>query len=309
MMKEARYREAERRLWESVGVTLTEQRVHLGRTDVTVRVQEVGQGPAVVFVHGASTSGAIWAPLVARLEGFRCVVLDRPGCGLSDRLTTRFDDVERLGAFADSLVVDVLDAMGLERAHVVATSFGGYMALRAAAAHPDRIGRMVEFGYTVGAPIARMPVVMRLASVPMVGRLLAEVPPNERAVRAILRGIGLRQALGAGRVPQELLDWFLALLRDTDTMRNELRAGPRIVLPLRGMNDRVLLPMSLLAKIHTPVHFLWGEEDPLGGPEIARAFVEHLPNAGLELLPGAGHAVWIDDPDHAAATTRRFLGR
>ena len=79
--------------------------------------------------------------------------------------------------------------------------------------------------------------------------------------------------------------------------------------PLRGMDDRVLLPPSLLAEIDTPVYFLWGEEDPFGGVDIARRFVDHLPNAELELLRGAGHAVWIDDPDHAAATTRRFLCR
>jgi pimeloyl-ACP methyl ester carboxylesterase len=63
----------------------------------------------------------------------------------------------------------------------------------------------------------------------------------------------------------------------------------------------------LLAEIHTPVSFLWGEEDPMGGAVVARAFVDHFPNAELELMPGAGHAVWLDDPGHAAATTRRFL--
>ena len=305
---EVRYREAELRLWESVGVVPTEQRVRLACTDVTVRVQEVARGPAVVFVHGVSNSGASWAPLIGRLDGFRCVVLDRPGCGLSDPLVTGFDDVDRLGAFADSLVVDVLDALGLDRSDVVATSFGGYMALRAAAAHPDRIGRMVEFGWTVGAPIARTPLVMRLVSVPKLGVLLAKVPPNERAVRAIFRQIGLGQALKAGRISPEGLDWFLALLRDTDTMRNELKAGPRVMFPLRGMNDDVLLPLNLLAKIQTPAYFLWGEADPFGGAYVARAFVKHLPNAELELMPGAGHAVWMDDPDHAAATARSFLG-
>jgi pimeloyl-ACP methyl ester carboxylesterase len=289
-------------------VTPTEQRLYLGRTGVTVRIQEVGQGPAVVFVHGASNSGSSWAPLVSRLEGFRCVMLDRPGCGLSDPVATRFDDLERLGAFADTLVVDVLDAMGLDGAHVVATSFGGYIALRTAAAHPDRIGRMVEFGWTVGAPIARIPLLMRLASVPVVGRLLAAVPPNERAVRAMFRHIGLRQALEAGRVTREVLDCYVALLRHTDTMRNELRAGPRLIRPLRGMDDRVLLSGSLLAQIHTPVYFLWGDADPFGGADIARQFVKHLPNAELELLSGAGHAVWIDDPGHAATITRTFLG-
>jgi pimeloyl-ACP methyl ester carboxylesterase len=104
---------------------------------------------------------------------------------------------------------------------------------------------------------------------------------------------------------QVMVDWYLALLRDTDTMRNELSAGPRF--PLRAMDDRLLLPASLLAGIHTPVRFLWGEEDPFGGADIAQQFVELLPDAELELLPGAGHAVWIDDPDHAATTTNRFL--
>src|SRR4030095_11817790 len=56
-MNEARYREAEGRVWASVGVTPTEQRVRLERTGLTVRVQEVGQGPAGVLVHRASHSG------------------------------------------------------------------------------------------------------------------------------------------------------------------------------------------------------------------------------------------------------------
>jgi pimeloyl-ACP methyl ester carboxylesterase len=308
-MNEARYREAERRLWASFGVTPTERRARLGRSGLTVRVQEVGQGPAVVLIHGASNSGASWAGLVARLDGFRCVLLDRPGCGLSDPVGSRFDSLESLGAFADALVVDLLDGMGLASAHLVATSFGGYLALRAAAAHPERVGRIVEFGWTFGAPVAGLPLLMRLATVPAVGRMMTAVPPNERAVRAMFKRIGLRQALAAGRVSPEAVGCYLALLRDTDTMRNELRAGPRLIRPFRGMDERGLLPAGLLASLHTPVYFLWGEEDPFGDPAIARRFVAQLPNAELELLAGAGHAVWMDDPGRAAATVRGFLDR
>ena len=115
---------------------------------------------------------------MARLDGFRCVLLDRPGCGLSVPVGSRFDGLERLAAFADALVVDLLDAMGLDRAHLVATSFGGYIALRTAAAHPDRVGRLVELGWTFGAPVAGLPLLMRLATVPPVGRLLTAVPPS-----------------------------------------------------------------------------------------------------------------------------------
>jgi pimeloyl-ACP methyl ester carboxylesterase len=47
----------------------------------------------------------------------------------------------------------------------------------------------------------------------------------------------------------------------------------------------------------------------MGSPEIARRFVEHIPHAELELMPGAGHAVWLDDPDHAARTTSNYLNQ
>ncbi len=305
-MNEARFRAAEQRLWTSFGVTPTEQRIRLSR-GVTVRVQEIGEGPAVVFVHGATNGGSSWAPLVARLEGFRCVLLDRPGCGLSDPVVHGLADMQRLAEFGDSLIIDVLDAMGLDKAHVVATSFGGYMGLRAAAAHPERIDRMVEFGWTIGAPIGKTPFVMRLAGIPIMGRLMASVPPNKRAVRAMLRSIGLRQAIDAGRVSDEAIEWFLALLRDTDTMRNEIKTLPRVISLIRGMNDSLLLPESLLASIRTPIYFLWGEEDLYGGPETARQFVARIPGAELELLPGAGHAPWMDNAEHAATTTSRFL--
>ncbi|MBV9934605.1 MAG: hypothetical protein JO367_09925, partial [Actinobacteria bacterium] len=75
---EAKYREAEQQLWEYVAVTPTEEWLDLRRTATRVRVQMVGDGPPVVFVHGASNGGASWATLVNRLEGFRCILLDRP---------------------------------------------------------------------------------------------------------------------------------------------------------------------------------------------------------------------------------------
>jgi 2-hydroxy-6-oxonona-2,4-dienedioate hydrolase len=306
-VNEPRFREAERRMWASVGTTPTEQRVRLDRVGVEVRVQEVGEGPAVLFVHGASNSGVSWAHLVARLDGFRCVLLDRPGCGLSDPLPESFRADDLLAAFADTLVIDLLDGLGLESAPVVATSFGGYVALRSAAAHPDRVNRVMEFGWTLGAPSARFPWLMRMTSIPGVGRLAGVIPPNERAVRAMFRRVGLRQALDGGRIPQEMIDSYLSLLRDTPTMRNEIRSSAMLVARDGHIDRRTLLPASVLAAVRAPVYFLWGDEDPFGDPDTAQQFVGQLPNGELELMPGAGHAVWVDDPERAAATASRFL--
>jgi 2-hydroxy-6-oxonona-2,4-dienedioate hydrolase len=307
-MNEMMYREAERRLWESKGVIPTERQIHLQRNDVTVRILEVGDGPAVVFVHGGNVAATSWAALVARLQGFRCILVDRPGCGLSSRLPFRLDS-ESLPRSASTLVVDVLDALSLESAHLLGTSFGGYIGLQTAAAHPERIGRMVQFSWPIGAPNARTPAFMRMAAVRGVGRLMTMVPPNERTVRAIFRSIGHRESLKSGRITPEDVAWYLALLRHTDTMRNEFAWGRALMSPVRGLKREVEFPDAFLASVTTPTLFLWGENDPFGGAEVARRVVARVPSAELVLLPGAGHAPWLDELDRCVDATAGFLAQ
>lgn len=306
-MNESRYRQAEQALWTSMGVTPTERRLRLERTGTTVRVQELGEGPTVVFVHGASNAGASWASLAARMDGFHCVLLDRPGCGLSEPVAARFADVDRLAAFADGLVVDVLEALEVDTGMVVATSFGGYIGLRTAAAHPDRVTRTFLIGWPIGAPIEKTPMSMRLSTVPGLGRVMLAIPPTAGMVKAMLKGIGLKSAIESGRFGPVEIEWFRSVLRDTDTMRNELRSLPPILTPIKGINETILHADDLLRSITNPIAFLWGEDDPMGGEVTARAFVDRIPGATLELLPGAGHAPWIDDPDHVAAAAKQFL--
>jgi len=147
---------------------------------------------------------------------------------------------------------------------------------------------------------------MRMSNMPLAGRLMASIPPNRSAVRAIFRQIGLGQALASGRISAEEIDWFLSLLKDTHTMRNELDSTPPIFRPFGGANGAALLPADLLDRVVAPVFFLWGESDPFGREEIARAFASRLPNASLELRPG-GHALWMDDPEGAAERASAFL--
>ena len=300
-----RYRFAEQGLWSALGLAPTERMLALERTRATVRVQIVGEGPPVVFLHGANTSGSSWATLAAGLDGFRRIVVDRPGTGLSPASPTPIDR-RSLEGFADAFTPDLLDALGLDRASLVATSFGGYLALRGAAAIPDRIERMVQFSWPAGAPTNGLPWFMRLSSVPGLGRLMASLPATERTVRMTFRKIGHGPSLDDGRITSLDVATYLALLRHTDTMRNELAMGRALVSPLRGLTG-VRLDDAVLARVTTPTLFVWGGRDPFGGESTAREVIGRMPNATLELLPAAGHAPWLDHLDDCVRATASFL--
>lgn len=304
---ERRYRDVERTLWRSLGLEPREHRIPLARIGTNVRVQEVGDGRPVVFLHGASTSGTSWASLAAKVLDVRCYLIDRPGTGLSDPLPGRIRDAAGLAAVASALLPDVLDGLGLEAADVVATSFGGYFAFRGALAQPERVRRIVEFGWSLGAPLGRMPWAMRMATLPFVGGLATRVPVNERVVRSMFRAIGLRQAIATGRVSSEAIRAYAALLNYTDTMRNEQRLGRAFVSPWRGIDRALLLSDSERASIRQPVRFIWGDGDVFGGPQIAHEFVKPFPDARLEIVPNAGHSPWMDDADVSAGLARRWL--
>lgn len=297
---------AEARIWEKYGLEPVERRVTLA-TGGTVRVQEVGEGVPVVFVHGGSVAGTSWAGLVAGLDGVRCLLIDRPGCGLSDPIVggppRRLEAVE---AFADRFLADLLDALELRRAAVAATSLGGFYAFRGAACAPERVSRLIEYSWLVGAPSETAPWMARLGSIPPLRAAMSRVPMSRRMVRSALRQFGMDRAIDSGRFDDDMVEWAYSLLRHTDTMANDIASSPRLF-TLRGQNDDVLLDDEVLAELRMPVLFLWGEDDPNGGAAVAREFASRVPRAELVLVPEAQHAPWLDDPATCIERTQAFL--
>lgn len=305
---QVKLRAAEERLWASRSLAPREQYVSL-RNGARIRVQEVGEGRPIVFIHGATNGGASWAPLFEHLDGVRAIAIDRPGCGLSGPVggTQGFRTLEEVQGYADQLLVDVLDALELDEAAVGATSLGGFFAFRGAAKHPERVTRIVEYSWSMGATMDKVPMSIRIGAIPGLSRVMAKIPPTRGAVKMMLRQIGLRSALENGRFDDVMIDWFVAMLRETDTMMNELKTAPRLFRPIAGLDPDVVLSGELLARVVAPVLLLWGTDDPNGGEDVARRFAAQLPDAQLELLAGAGHAPWVDDPETCARRTLEFL--
>ena len=88
-----RYLASERALSDSLGLEPVEHRLELPRLGGTLRALEVGDGDPVVFIHGVMTAGASYLSLVASMPDYRCIVIDRPGNGLSEPVPERFDVV------------------------------------------------------------------------------------------------------------------------------------------------------------------------------------------------------------------------
>jgi len=304
-MNAQRFREAEERLWASKGVRPRERVVNLGRLGGEARVMEVGEGRPVLFIHGGNTCAASWAGLVSGLQGSRCFLLDRPGCGLSPP-PVRVPTVDSLARDSAALVVDVLDGLALESADIVATSFGGFVMFHAAGAHPERVRRLVEFGWPF-AESSRLPLWMRMTAFPGAGRVMAAVPANKRAARQVFKQLGHGRSLNDGRISRDDTAGMLGWMRHTDTFRNEVEMARKILSPWRGIRPSLVLSDSTLAAVAAPVLLLWGTNDPFGDESVAGEFAARLPNARLELLADAGRAPWLDDAEGCAAKVRAFL--
>jgi pimeloyl-ACP methyl ester carboxylesterase len=275
-----------------------------------LRVQELGDGPPVVFLHGVSVAGTSWCTLAASLDGHRRILVDRPGCGLSDPIVGGpLRSLSAVHAYADGLLPDVLDALELDSAAVAATSYGGLFAFRgaASAAGSGRVERIVEYSWPMGAPGRKPPLVARMGGVPGLQSLMTRMPVTRGLVKSMLGQFGLRRAIRSGSFDDTLIDWMLSLFRDTDTFANDVRSSPKIVTPIAGFNEAVVLDDSLLRRLTMPVLLLWGEGDPNGGADCARSFASRLPNATLELLPDAEHAPWFDDLPTCVSRTKAFL--
>lgn len=305
-MDAERYRAAERALWRRVGIEPTERVVTLPRIGAPVRILEVaGGGEPVLFLHGGPNAGSTFAPMAPGLAGRRFVVVDRPGCGLSAPLDEPLE-TQTMPAFADRFALDVLDALETDRADVIASSFGGYLALRAAAAAPERFGSMVQLGCPAFVPGFRTPGFMRVFASP-VRHLIFRLPPNEKAGNAMLRQLGHGASVAAGRIPAALSPWALSLSADTDTNLHEGNMIARLTSVVRGFDPRLTLSAQTLARVDVPTLLVWGADDPFGGSDVGAHLRDLLPHARLVVLPDSGHLPWFDDPDHVAALAARHL--
>lgn len=254
---------------------------------IRVQVSE-GTGPAVLMWPSLLMTGDLWAGQAARFgDTHRLVLIDPPGHGGSAPLRAMF-------SFTDCArcVVDLLDGLGIERAHLVGNSWGGMIGGTFAALYPDRLNRAVLMNCTASkAAVAQR---MQYAALVRLATALGGIrPPLTRsAIRAFLGPTTLRTR-------PDVVDTVRANVQSVNT--DSVRWAVRSVVSARP-DQR-----ALLGRVRAPVLVVAGAEDATFPVAETRAMADSIGGASFTVLDGVAHLAALEDPARVNKLLDAFL--
>lgn len=257
-------------------------------------VLTAGLGEPVLLIHGLGATKGSFLPTVAALAAsFRVIALDLPGFG---------DSFKPLNApyhppfFARS-VIELMDALGLERAHAIGNSMGGRVAIELGLRHPHRVGRLVLLAPSLAWRRERpwAPFVRLLS--PHLG--LVQVTPRW-AIESIVHRI----------IPDVEVSWLRAGV--DEFLRSYLTPRGRVAFYASARQIYLEEPHGAkgfwdkLARLEPPALFVWGKHDGLVPIGFAAHVRRTLP-AARHLELDCGHVPQIERPEETHAAIEEFL--
>lgn len=280
-------------------VTCEERWVEASSVDGRAHVLVTGEGPPVVMLNGIGTPGAMWAPLMAGLNGVTQYAVDLPGYGLTD---TAPGFTEDLRANAVRFLLDVFDGLNLDRPVVVANSLGSLWAAWLAIDHPHRVAALAHIGCPAVVLDTSAPLPMRLLSVRPLGRLMMKLqPPSESQVEQLAKMVHEHP------LPPEIAELILATER-LDHCEAMFLATLNRLIRLRGNRPELALTADQLRRIEAPTLLVFASDDPMGAEPVGRRMAETMTDAELHIIEG-GHAPWIHHADQVIPPLSAFLQR
>jgi pimeloyl-ACP methyl ester carboxylesterase len=249
-----------------------------------------GDGEPLLLITGFTISSAVFDPVLPLYaERFECITYDNRGSGRSGS-PLRPTSIPELAGDAARL----LDAIGVESAHVYGLSMGGMVAQELAIRFPERVRGLVLGGTTPGGPRAILPATRELAALgaamtgalrepgrPWLGAALFSPEfrrehPDE--VRALLRFFARHRARPQGIAAH----WWASVYHDT---------------------------VSRLGRIQAPTLVLHGGRDAMAPLANARLLAARIPDAELAIVPRAGHAYLLERPQESLDLLTGWLDR
>lgn len=242
----------------------------------------VGQGPPVVLVHGAAEDSRAWQlQLAALADEFTVVAWDEPGAGRSSDVPADF----LLADYANCLAA-VIEAIGLGPAHVVGFSWGSTVVLELYRHYPELVQTLLLIGAYAGWK-GSLPADQVATRVKGVQQMLA-APAEE--FDPTLPG------LFAGEAPAEVVSLLEAIAADVRPKSLETQ-----LFLMAAADERDLLP-----RIAVPTLLIWGELDARSTLGVARQFERAIADTKLVIVPGAGHACHLEQPNQVNEAVRAF---
>ncbi|MBY6218914.1 alpha/beta fold hydrolase [Qipengyuania aquimaris] len=277
---------------------------------IDIHYEEHGDpgNPAMLLIMGFGAQLTLWPDeLVEALagEGFRVIRYDNRDIGLSHKFhgvkapgLVKMTLMSKIGltpkvpyTLADMAAdgIGVLDALEIEKAHIVGASMGGMIGQHVAATYPDRCLSYTQIFSTTGNP--KLPAARKEALQALVTR-----PQSDEEDVLVDHGVMLARTIGSPGYPSD--EERLRERTLTSVRRSFYPEGPtRHLSAIVADGDR----REMLRKVEVPTLVLHGEDDPLVPCEGGRETAECIPGARLKTIPGWGHDLPLELVDTLAS--------
>ncbi|MEL6382882.1 MAG: alpha/beta fold hydrolase [Cyanobacteria bacterium J06626_18] len=280
-------------------MTLSEQRLQVGNLEWFYReatpLRASSDYPPVVFLHGMVSQSYSWRqvmPAVAE-QGLRAIAPDWIGHGFSSYPEKR-DFAYTADAFVKALA-DFLEALSVERMHLVVQGFLGVYGVLYAVRNPQRIARLVIVN-TPLSPEVKLPGALSRMKLPLAGEMMTQDP---LLVDRTLEGGG----------PYQVNDEDLMVYRKPFLTTSA--AGRALLGTLRGfkLSDTTTEIAKELKQWQAMTLLVWGTADPWISTTLAETWTATIPNAELSKLDQVGHYAQEDWAEKVAEVIVPFLRR
>ena len=263
-----------------------------------IRYTDTGSREPIVFVHGLLASGALWSPVVPRLESeFRCVVPELP---LGAHRYPMKPEAELTPRSVAGMLAELIERLDLNGVTVVGNDTGGAISQLLVTEHPERIARLVltpsdAFEHFFPPAFRPMQWVSRIPG----GLGVALQPMRIAALRNSPLGFGWLYKRG---IPDELTEAAMRSYFGNRAIRHDVERFVRAV-----DNRDTLAAAERLRDFDRPVLLAWAREDKFFKVKLAERLMERLSQGRLELIDDSYTFVPLDQPERLASLIREFV--
>lgn len=270
-----------------MSLTETDVARDIRTTDWMIHYNEAGptDGHPVLLLHGGGPGATGWSNYNPNIEalataGFRVIAPDFPGWGQSDEVDfATFDHVQA--------ILQLMDALGIDKAAFVGNSMGGHTSLRIAVEHPERVSHLI----TMGAPVGMKPILFGPGGGPteglkVLGRAYAD-PTPENMMRLVEVMVYDRERFAT---PELSAQRSAAVAERPEHLANVNKAAPKAPIT-------IWVDANRLSEIEIPALLIHGRDDRVVSFETALALAASIPNSRAHIINRCGHWAQLEHSD------------